>query len=265
MGSILYVTYEQAPWVWTDMARGYNAFMGPFIHNTVVQALKLFNEAFKGVVPLYNAFLFIVGRVMQGFIFPTLTTEFLAVQQIGVSLFSLCRNLVLSIFAWLQTVVVSCPDASGDACFDLSDRTMDLVAPMADVRNTIAALFGIFDRVCNPFRPVSDILAYPFMDLNLAKGIHNIINAVLYFVVQMPEVTYIRCKRHASAGYLMCTPDLEPVFIFLVQGLRDLGRMLDNWMEVVFVVVQGVFGVSTSQCEACAPPYSQSTVPPWLD
>ena len=249
MGSILYVTYEQAPWVWTDLARAYNAFVGPFVHATVVQVFKLTNEVFKGVIPLYNGLIFLIGRILQGFIFPTLTVEIHAVQQVGVSLYSLCRHLVLALFAWLQTVVVSCPDDNGDACFDLTDRTLDLVTPMADARDTVVHLFGITGRVCNPLRPITDILAYPLMDLNLAKGLHNIVNAVLYLVVQMPEVTHIRCKRHGSAGYLMCTPDLEPVFTFLVVGLRDLGRMLDNWLEVAFVVVQGVFGVSTSSCE----------------
>ena len=249
MGSIFYVTYEQAPWVWTDLARAYNAFMGPFIDSTLVQGFKFFDIVFKGVIPLYNASIFLISRIVQGFIFPTLSTEILAVQQVGISLYDLCRHLIVSLFDWLSTVVVNCPDANGDACFDLTDRTLDLVTPMADVRNTIVGLFGIAESVCSPFRPVSNILVYPLLDLNLAKGLHNLLNAVLYLVVQVPEVTYIRCKRHGSAGYLMCTPDLEPVFAFLVQGLRDIGIMLDNWLEVIFVVVQGVFGVSTSSCE----------------
>jgi hypothetical protein len=249
LGSILYVAYEQAPWVWTDLARAYNAFVGPFVQNTLVQGLRVFNIVFKGAIPLWNGSIFILSSIMQGYIFPTLTTEMLALQQVGISLYSLCRHLVLAIFSWLQTVIVNCPLASGDACFDLTDRTLDLVTPMADVRNTIVSLFSITGRVCDPLTPIVDILSFPLMDLNLAKGIHNIINAVLYLFVQLPEVTYLRCNRHGSAGHLMCTPDLEPVFAFLVTGLRDLGRMFDNWMEVIFVVVQGVLGISTSACE----------------
>jgi hypothetical protein len=231
MGSILYVTYEQVPWVWTDLARAYNAFLGPFMQNTVVQALRIFNFGFKGVIPFWNGSIFIVSRIMQGYVFPTLSAEILVVQQIGMSLFSLCQHLVLSIFAWLQTVIVSCPEANGDACFDLTDRTLDFVTPMADVRNTIIGLFGIAGRACNLLTPIMDIISFPLMDLNLAKGLHNILNAVLYLFVQLPEITFFRCNRHGSAGQLMCTPDLDPVFAFLLTGLRDLGRMFDNWME----------------------------------
>jgi hypothetical protein len=182
---------------------------------------------------------------VQGYVFPTLIDEILALEQVGISIYSLCRNLVLSIFAWMQTVVISCPEASGEACFDLADRTLDLVTPMADLRNSVMHLFSITGRVCDPLKPITDVLAYPLMDLNLARGLHNIINAVLYLLVQMPEVTYLRCTRHKSEGYLMCTPDMEPVFTFLVVGIRDIGRMLDNWLEVIFVVVQTVLGVSS--------------------
>ena len=249
LGSIMYVAYEQAPWVWTDLARAYNAFVGPFVQNTLLWGLRAFNVVFKGAIPLWNGSIFVVSRIMQGYIFPTLTTEMLALQQVGISIYSLCRHLVLAIFSWLQTVIVSCPAGNGDVCFDLTDRTLDLVTPIADVRNTVISLFSITGRVCDPLTPIVDILSFPLMDLNLAKGIHNIINAVLYLFVQLPEVTYLRCSRHSSAGYLMCTPDLEPVFAFLVTGLRDLGRMFDNWMEVIFVVVQGVLGISSSACE----------------
>ena len=55
---------------------------------------------------------------MQGYVFPTLSTEMLAVQQVGVPLYSLCQHLVSRIFDLLQTVIVSCPEASGDACYD---------------------------------------------------------------------------------------------------------------------------------------------------
>ena len=52
--SILYVTYEQAPWVWTDLARAYNAFLGPFMQSTIVELLRLFNTVFKGKIPIWN-------------------------------------------------------------------------------------------------------------------------------------------------------------------------------------------------------------------
>ena len=70
LGSILYVTYEQAPWVWTDLARAYNAFMGPFINNTIVGVVNIFNTVFKGVIPLWNGFNFFISRLLSGYFLP---------------------------------------------------------------------------------------------------------------------------------------------------------------------------------------------------
>lgn len=36
----------------------------------------------------------------------------------------------------------------------------------------------------------------------------------------------------------MCLPDFEPVFNTLTSGLRSLGRMLDNWLDVTSIIVQ---------------------------
>ena len=249
LGSILYVTYEQAPWVWTDLARAYNAFLGPFINTTVVGFAGILNTVFKGVIPLWNGFFYFISRLLSGYFLPTVITESLTLGKIGLSLFGFSKHLAVSLFTWIQTTVVHCPAASGDACFDLVDRTLDLVTPMSDVRDIVGHSISIVRNACSPLTPVLDILTFPFMDLNLAKGVHNIANGVLFFTVQMPEITYLRCSRHADETSLMCAPDMDPFFSFLVTGIRDLGRMLDNWMEAVLVIVQGVFGVKTAACD----------------
>ncbi len=116
----------------SDLARTYNGFLGSCMQNTMVQALRVFNVVFKGMIPFWNASMFIVSRIMQGNVFPTLSAEILAVQQIGMSLFNLCQHLVLSIFAWMQTVIVSCPEANGDACFDLGDHLPSMQSTWLD-------------------------------------------------------------------------------------------------------------------------------------
>ena len=257
VGSILYVTYEQAPWVWTDMARAYNAFLGPFINTTVVGSFELLNTVFKGVIPLWNGFFFFINRLLSGYFLPTLITESVAFGKIGLSVYGFSKHLSLSLFDWVQTVVVSCPVSEGDVCFSLVDRTLDVVTPMADVRDVVGHFVSVVHNVCDPVTPLFDLVTFPLMDLNLAKGLHNLINAVLYIVVQMPEITHLRCSRHGDEGGLMCTPDMDPFFSFLVSGIRDLGRMIDNWIEIAFVIVQGVLGLrSSAACDAVllAPP-----------
>ena len=256
LSSILYVTYEQAPWVWTDMARAYNSFLGPFIHNTVVELLTLTNTVFKGAIPLWNGFFFFTSRLLNGYFLPTMIQESLTLGQIGIALYNFSKHSALSLFAWAQSAVVSCPASNGDACFDLLDTTLDVVTPMADVRDAVGHFVGIVRSICDPVTPIFDIVTFPLMDLSLAKGVHNIINALLYLVVQMPETTQLRCSRHGEEAALMCIPDMDPFFSFLVTGIRDVGRMIDNWVEVAFIIIQGVLGFASTACDGVvlAPP-----------
>jgi hypothetical protein len=115
-------------------------------------------------------------------------------------------------------------------------------------------LVSCFEFVC------SCIFSTGYRHLNLATGLHKIINAVLYGMVQVPAVTFERCQRHGSEYALMCTPDLEPVFAQLTSGVSDLGRLADNWLNAVYVIVQGVLGYASHACDpvSLAPPFLQS-------
>jgi hypothetical protein len=59
----------------------------------------------------------------------------------------------------------------------------------------------------------------------------------------------------------MCTPDLEPVFVFFASGVRSMGFFLNNWLNVLYVIVQGVLGWSQISCSATLIP---STMDPGL-
>ncbi len=37
-----------------------------------------------------------------------------------------------------------------------------------------------------------------------------------------------RCTRHMAEIAVMCTPDFEPVYEFLVSGVRDMGFMVNT-------------------------------------
>jgi hypothetical protein len=223
--------------------------MGPFINNTIVGVVNIFNTVFKGVIPLWNGFNFFISRLLSGYFLPTMISESVVLGKTGLAVYSFAKHSAISLFVWVRSVAVSCPASSGDSCFDLTDRTLDIVTPMADIRDAVGYLVSIVRSVCDSVTPIFDIVTFPFMDLSLAKGVHNIANAILYLVVQMPEITYLRCSRHGTETVLMCTPDMDPFYSFLVTGIRDIGRMFDNWIEVVFVIIQGILGFQSTSCD----------------
>ena len=254
LGSMIYVLYEEFPWVLTDMARGYNAYLGPFMQGTVVTLFQALNIAFKGIVPLWNGSVFFISRLVSGFMLPTVFEQLDPFISLGGVVLSLVKHGVLSLSAYVSSVVVDCPASSGDACYDVSLRTLDLLTPMADVREGAKVFVQMTRSVCGYADPIVDAISYPLMDANLAGAVHNIGNAALYFFVQMSEVTYLRCLRHGGEAALMCTPDAEPVYTFLSSGLTSLGYLIDNWLDVVFVIVQNALGFQTISCSAQAVP-----------
>jgi len=63
LASAWHVVYEEHPQVVVRMVEYYNARVGPFVHAYLVLPLDLLNLAFKGVVPVYNGFVWI-GRAL---------------------------------------------------------------------------------------------------------------------------------------------------------------------------------------------------------
>ena len=81
---------------------------------------------------------------------------------------------------------------------------------------------------------------------------HNLANFVLYTFLHLPSVTVQRCYNN-NHDLIMCLPDFEPSFNLLVAGLRNLGMLLDNWLDVASIIVQKSLGLDPkAECEAQA-------------
>lgn len=248
LGSLLYLVYEEFPWVWTDLARSYNAFLGPFIQNTIVEVLKLTNIVFRGIIPLWNGVIFFFLRLLNGYAIPALIQETPVFRALGGAIYDLVKHTLFSVFDYIQPILSNCPEVNGDLCFDAANRTLDLMTPMADARQAVSHLVVLTKDICGFVGPVMDAASFPFMDINFASAVHNLVNAVLYLLVSVSKVTFLRCTRHGGEEPLMCTPDLEPVFVFLASGIRSMGFLLNNWLNVVYVISQGVLGWSQISC-----------------
>ena len=55
------------------------------------------------------------------------------------------------------------------------------------MRNAVVAGVAFAGNVCTTLNPAIYIVTYPFMDLNFATGLHNLVNAVLFLLVQIPD------------------------------------------------------------------------------
>lgn len=174
---------------------------------------------------------------------------------LAVAIMSFFKHLAISTFNFVIPLITGCPQPVDDRCFEPGLRSFDFLTPMADAR-TIAAVMSKFPRIiCAGAAGPSDILIYPLLDINLAKGVHAIGNAILYLLVQMPSITAQRCTAYPGT-LTMCLPDFDPVFNYLVSGYRSLGRMADNWINVASIIAQKSIGFDAPEC---APQSAQLT------
>ena len=250
ISSVLYITFEESSWLWTDAIRTYNAYLGPVIQVAFVELLHIFNILFKGVIPIWNGSVYFISRILQGYLIPTIIQEAGIFSAMGTDIFNFCKHLSISFYNWLGPAVLNCPESDGDACFAVARHTLDLVTPLKDFRNVVISLNALIEKVCKPSSPVLSIITYPFMDLNFAIGLHYNLNAFLYLFVHLPKVTYTRCKRFGSSQPLLCTPDMQPFYDFLTSSIREMGIMINNWVSATFSIVQGLFGYDVGHCES---------------
>lgn len=246
---MLFMAYEQYPLVARSLTLQWNNGIGPRMHGLVVMPLNLVNLFLGAFLPLYNTFTWVFSRIIaEGFVAPVVNSPDEMMRALT-STALMTRTSAESISSYAIATVRSCGAQTGNnsvtdaQCLgDVGTRTLDLITPLTHLRDVVAIAIGWFSiKVCGYLAAPLDILFAPFMDINFAKAAHNLVNAVLWTFVQLPVVTEARCRLYsAREGVVMCLPDFEPTFRFLMEGLRRLGQGVDNWVDVAFLVIQVV-------------------------
>jgi hypothetical protein len=224
----------------------WNESFGPILHRLLVIPLQIVDVMFSALVPIYNAVAWIIKKVTTDVIIDACMANLGSVQSFGLAMASACKHVATEIPAFVNSMVSPCDYAKdGDLCYDPGNgRTMDLITVMKEVRTMASSVSTILVSVCGRWLALVNIALFPFMDINLAKAVHNVGNAILYAIFQVPSVTAQRCVNHGSSSdparrsILMCIPDMNPPFNMLVSGIRNLGTLVDNWLDVSSIIIQ---------------------------
>ena len=152
---------------------------------------------FSSIVPLYYAFVWNVQILFNNVILDVLIRNVPSIHAFGEAFAGLCKHLAFEIPPYITAMASTCDYAKdGDLCYEPgNNRVIDLITVMASVRIMAASITKIVLSVCASGAAGANILMFPLMDINLAKGIHNIFNAIFYTVFQLPAVTALRCGR----------------------------------------------------------------------
>ena len=244
--STLYVTFTEFPETWIGAARMYNQHAGPYVNQVVLLPLQMLDLVLRGLLPVWNsAVWFLKALLVQGLL-PVLVEQGETVVQMAGALVSLAQSLSEALNEWLTSFL-----CQGDACLQPERGVLNLFPSMLAVRR-----FGLLGSqlgyaFCSTLSAPLDIVLYPLLDVHLAEAVHNLVNAVLQLVSVIPHTTAVRCKEKDSSSQfavLMCSPDLAPFFNFLAAGFASLGLVIDNWINVAFLIVETVLGNDPPQC-----------------
>lgn len=226
LAGFLYLAYENYPPIARGFVLQYNLYIGPQLHAFLVlpvEAAKMFLGAF---LPLYNTFSWISMKLVKhAFTDPVISSP-VEIFRFSTSAGRMVKTSADSLLAYTTATALNCNQSftdptsssptSSTCVSDVGIRTLDLITPISHLRDAVAILVGWIgsSKVCAPLALPLDILIAPLMDINFAKAVHNLVNAVLWLVLQLPIVTEKRCRIFSGIDdeVALCLPDFEPVF-----------------------------------------------------
>ncbi|KAJ1468512.1 hypothetical protein T484DRAFT_3629701 [Baffinella frigidus] len=256
----------------TSYVRVYNGDLSRRLRTEFLLILQYGESFLQPVILFWNATWYTFKLFQTDVILPLLMGSSEYVQKLVGAIGLLARSLTLSIVSYIQRLAQN--DCSIERlmgmdqvrngtlpCFVPGRRAFDLITPLGDFRLIVMYSLLILRNSCKVLTPPFDIMAYPFLDLNFAKGLHNIVNAFLYWGLHMPIMTVKRCTIVTQGvseeltsefepwmKFLMCTPDATPGFNYLIAGVRRWGQLADNWLNALWMVLLAALGLPTPSC-----------------
>lgn len=248
--SAIWVTYEEYPETWIGMVRFYNANLGPFLSYWFVMPLQVADILLRALLPLWDAGVWWTKAVLFQGLLPIVIQEIKTLLRIATTLFLLAQDTATALQVFAESF-----KCEGEACLVPENRAFDLLSGMGQVRQLVALTRELLAVFCGTVSAPLDLLVFPLLDLNFAIGVHNLWNFLLQALTVIPHTTTVRCSMafDNTFGVMMCIPDLEPAFNFLVAGISSMGLMVDNWVNVAFALVQNAVTGTAPTCDAATP------------
>lgn len=241
--SLLYVLVSYYPQELVDLVAYWNSTVGPAYDMLFITPLRITGMLFSSVVPLWNAFFHVTSGLVYKVFVKAAVRDLALFQALGEGLAGLVRSSALSTSDFLVSLAdLQCTDPPTSACYSASSSVLDVITPMSHARAVSTSVSAVLRGMCGSLSGPIDLILYPFLDINLAKGLHNLVNGLLFPVLQMPRITSKRCKD-SGGDLVMCLPDLEPGLNFVVVGMRNIGQLLDNWLDVGSIILQSSVGL----------------------
>jgi hypothetical protein len=249
----------------------YNQGVAPAA-NVLLEMSVVLNNFLRFLLPIYNAIVFLPSMFVSRVLKPLLWTYAEILPEIIANASLSFTALVMSFVTYVQNLstcatetVKACPGRTCGAQFVAYDvncianpafLSLDLMTPGVYLRRVMFGVQQVLQDSCAAAALLFNIVIYPTLDFNLYKALHCLANMPLYGTVSLVLGTIRRCELLRAEGFndvelaVGCTPDFLPVVSVFVEALRALGRLVDNWLNVVTDLALTSISGKQSTCAA---------------
>ena len=270
---------ESSTSILTVYVNTYNGGVGILVDVIIVKPLQVLDFLFRAVVPLWNALLWFLTQVFVRVLLPFTNVHAQSIPVMVGDFGLLTQTLAVSSAHYMQRAVecgsitkVSAmaraapanvrpfTDARLQCIANSNYMTLDLMTPGIYCSKVAKHLLNMFSLSCSWLTAPLNIVMYPLLDFNLYKGVHCVANLVLHVVVALQIITNLRCQegehpKNPAQPYtefektVMCAPDWSPLFLIFNSMMRSVGTLVDNWFNIMLVVVEQSSGVASVRCK----------------
>lgn len=252
------------------MVNTYNSGIGLVI-DTFLFTLRYFIWIIKSFLPLYNLLVWISAQIVSIIALPVINVNADVLPDLIKNLSLFCGALSISTSTFFQRVgecvgtkaPASMPEIpftqNNLQCFANNNYLqLDLMTPSIYARDAVQDLNKIAFTSCSSIWLPVNVLIYPLLDFNFYAFAHTVVNIFFETTIALSVRTARRCDyaRQNPATFtnseitVQCVPDFLPWTQMLQAAARYLGKLLDNWLDIILILVEDSLGVKSKICES---------------
>ena len=223
VAATIFLVYQFSGHVLIAITDMWNGGLGPSAQVLFVWPTAIINYVFKAVIPLWNAGIWLWKKVPAQILVRTVTYNLGLVISAAEAAAAFAEASAESVVAWVGAFVCcDVPDGFCNTnCLDAGTRVLDLIGPMGAIRAVVLFVAEWLKQMCGRLSGPIDFLTYGFMDLNLAEGVHFLLNAGhtvgcssgvrpsgghIYLHAYMHTYIHTPTPRVSHLGCTRCTP-----------------------------------------------------------
>lgn len=250
----------------------YNQGLAPAV-NVLLEISLVLNNFLRFLLPIYNAIVFLpsmfVSRVVKPLLWQYAETLPEIIANASLSFTALVmgfvqyfKNLSKCALAEVQACSSSAGCGAQFVAYDVNCianpafLSLDLMTSGVYLRRVMFGVQEILQDSCAAVALLFNVAIYPTLDFNLYKALHCLVNTPLYGTVSIVLGTIRRCELLRAEGFdaveqaVGCTPDFLPLVSVVVEALRAIGRLVDNWLNAATDLALTAISGKQSTCAA---------------